>query len=58
MVYYMPIQAHSDASGHYFQWGQHGAKYRFVKGNKRSMMAALNKTRKQAAAAHANGFVE
>jgi hypothetical protein len=54
----MPIRSHTDAEGSYFQWGSHGAKYRYEKGNKRSTMLALNKARRQAAAAHANGWRE
>lgn len=46
----MPINNSYDAIGPFYIWGQHGKKYRYVKGNTRSRMIAREKARKQGAA--------
>lgn len=52
----MPIFRRRDADGPFYQWGDRGAKYHYISGNKRSREFAYNKAAKQAGAAYAHGY--
>jgi len=53
----MPIFRKKDSDGPYYQWGNRGAKYHYISGNKRSREIAYQKAARQAGAAHAHGYV-
>jgi hypothetical protein len=50
----MPIRTGKDAKGRFVRWGGHGAKYYFA--TPAQKLRALQKARRQAAAAHAHGY--
>ena len=53
----MPVHCgDKDSKGYYCQWGNHGKKYYYTKGNKESMARARKKAEKQGQAAHASGY--
>lgn len=52
----MPVKRKDDSKGPYYQWGQHGKKYRFKPNNKISRKIAKDKAQRQADAAYANGY--
>jgi hypothetical protein len=49
----MPIHKRTDSFGSYYQFGDHGKKYYFERGNKQSEQQAYNKAKRQGAAIHA-----
>lgn len=52
----MPTQFRKDKDGCYAQWGDHGKKYRYTCGNKKSKHQAKAKADRQGRAAHASGY--
>lgn len=52
----MPVHPGTDSKGSYYQWGGHGKKYYYKKGNKASKAKAKKRAGKQGAAAHASGY--
>ena len=54
----MPIHRGKDDNGCFYQWGDHGKKYYYVSGNKKSRDQAYEKAKKQAVAIYASGWHE
>lgn len=52
----MPVHRGKDSKGPYYQWGDHGKKYRYEAGNKQSREAAKEKAERQGRAARASGW--
>ena len=52
----MPIHKGIDSHGHYFQWGNHGAKYYYQINNKKSIDEAYDKALKQMHAIYWSGY--
>lgn len=52
----MPIYQREDSNGHYYQYGNHGAKYYFIVGNAKSQTDAYDKAKRQTAAIHASEY--
>lgn len=54
----MPVKRKTDSIGSYYQWGNHGKKYRYIPNNKKSREIAKKKAIKQGIAVHASGWHE
>lgn len=52
----MPILRKKDSRGSYYQWGNHGAKYRYIVGNPKSRNLAKSKAHLQERAAYSHGY--
>ena len=52
----MPTHQGRDSNGSYYQWGNHGKRYYYVTGNKRSRELARNKANRQGVAIKASGW--
>jgi hypothetical protein len=52
----MPIHRGIENGKSYFQWGKHGAKYFYVRGDQSSREKAKRKAIKQAEAIYAHGY--
>ena len=52
----MPVRRHHDNKGPYYQWGDHGKKYRYTPGDKDSRERAKRGATRQGQAAHAHGY--
>jgi hypothetical protein len=52
----MPVQRREDSKGPYYQWGDHGRKYRYTSGDKASRDRAKQGATRQGQAAHARGY--
>ena len=52
----MPVRRRQDAKGPYYQWGDHGRKYRYTVGDKASRDRAKQGATRQGQAAHAHGY--
>jgi hypothetical protein len=52
----MPVFRRKDAQGPYYQWGDHGKKYRYKPGNKESRDRAKQGATRQGQAARARGY--
>ena len=52
----MPVQRRHDNKGPYYQWGDHGRKYRYTPGDKDSRQRAKRSATRQGQAAHARGY--
>jgi short-subunit dehydrogenase len=52
----MPVRRRHDNKGPYYQWGDHGRKYRYSPGDKDSRERAKRGATRQGQAAHAHGY--
>ena len=52
----MPIYRRYDTHGPYYQWGNHGKKYYYINGDRRSRERAYNRSLNQARAVYAHGY--
>lgn len=52
----MPVRRRQDAKGPYYQWGDHGRKYRYTSGNTASRERAKHAATRQGQAARARGY--
>ena len=52
----MPVRRHNSSRGPYYQWGNHGKRYYYIAGDKRSRAIAKQKAMAQGRAAHAAGY--
>ncbi|HMF03624.1 MAG TPA: hypothetical protein VKH17_02330 [Acidimicrobiia bacterium] len=52
----MPVRRRQDSKGPYYQWGDHGRKYRYTRGDKASRDRAKQGATRQGQAAHAHGY--
>lgn len=50
----MPVNRGKDKDGPYYRWGEHGKKYHYISGNKRSRSIAREKALKQGKAIKAS----
>jgi hypothetical protein len=51
----VPVRRREDSKGPYYQWGDHGRKYRYTPGDKASRDRAKQGATRQGEAAHAHG---
>ncbi len=52
----MPVRRRRDAKGPYYQWGDHGRKYRYTPRDSASRAQAKRRATQQGQAAHARGY--
>jgi len=52
----MPVHREKDSKGPYYQWGNHGKRYRYIANNKASRERAYAKSQAQARAIYAHGY--
>ena len=52
----MPVHRGRDYLGPFYQWGEHGKRYRYSTGDVRERAAARRKAEAQGRAAYANGY--
>jgi hypothetical protein len=52
----VPVRRRQDAHGPYYQWGDHGRKYRYPPGDKETRERAKRGAARQGHAAHARGY--
>jgi hypothetical protein len=52
----MPVRRRKDAQGPYYQWGDHGKKYRYKPGDKAGRERAKQGATRQGQAARARGY--
>ncbi len=52
----MPVKRKQDTKGPYYQWGNHGKKYRYKPNNPISRQKAKEKAKRQGMAVHSSGW--
>ena len=52
----MPVHRGQDAKGPFYQWGEHGKRYRYTPGDKDAREKAKRAASRQGEAAHAHGY--
>lgn len=52
----MPVRRGRDSKGPYYQWGEHGKRYRYEPGDRDGREKAKRAAAKQGQAAHARGY--
>ncbi|HZR15345.1 MAG TPA: hypothetical protein VFC33_19065 [Acidimicrobiia bacterium] len=52
----MPVHRGKDRVGPFYQWGDHGKRYRYESGDRASRQRAKDQAARQGQAAHAHGY--
>ena len=52
----MPVHRGKDGDGPFYQWGDHGKRYRYESGDRTSRERARTRAARQGQAAHAHGY--